>query len=326
MTVQAQGGGCPFPHGVASARKTDHGQPHQGAAVLRGEDGVWHVHGFSEAREILRHPAVIQAGFMSETVRQVGGIENQPVLFMDGPEHHAQRAATARFFTPATATAKYRALMEELSDRLVEKLKRDGRADLSDLSLELAVRVASQVVGLTSSRAPGMAARIMGFVRGGDSSPTARPNQIGQLSNHLATLLFHLLDVRPAIAERRVSPREDVISHLIARGYSEPEILIECITYGAAGMVTTREFIVAAAWHLLENPALRERYLAAGDEERHAILGELLRLEPVVGSLYRRTTAPVAVGSGHDITVIPAGSLVQLHVYDLNADERTVGE
>lgn len=56
-------------------------------------------------------------------------------------------------------------------------------------------------------------------------------------------MAFFLLDVRPAIAARRREPREDLISHLISRGYSDMNILTECITYGAAGMVTTREFI-----------------------------------------------------------------------------------
>lgn len=33
------------------------------------------------------------------------------------------------------------------------------------------------------------------------------------------------------------------------KGRGGPEILAECITYGAAGMVTTREFIAVVAWH-----------------------------------------------------------------------------
>jgi cytochrome P450 len=326
VTTAVEKGKCPVTHHEPSLRKTNPDLPHEGPPVRLDERGVWHIYGFAEARELLRHDAVVQAGFMSESVRQVGAIKNQPVLFMDGEAHHSQRAATARFFTPATASAKYRDLMESLSTQLVAKLRREGRADLSDLSLELAVQVAAKVVGLTDSRLPGMPARILGFIKGGDSSPTATPNRVGQLRNQLATLLFHMLDVRPAIAERRRAPQEDVISHLLSRGYSEPEILIECITYGAAGMVTTREFIVAASWHLLGNEPLKARYLEANETERHAILGELLRLEPVVGTLYRRTTGPVALGSGHGIAVIPEGALVEVHVYDANADERTVGE
>ena len=91
-----------------------------------------------------------------------------------------------------------------------------------------------------------------------------------------------LSDVRPAIQARKRQPQEDIISHLISLNYSDPEILTECVTYAAAGMATTREFISTAAWHLLEQPELKARYLAAPEEERFEMLHEALRLEPVI--------------------------------------------
>ena len=74
--------------------------------------------------------------------------------------------------------------------------------------------------------------------------------------------------MRPAIAARRGARRDDIISHLLDQSYSDKAILIECMTYAAAGMVTTREFIVMAAWHLLERETLRARFLAGGEEEQ----------------------------------------------------------
>src|SRR5579859_7441027 len=91
-------------------------------------------------------------------------------------------------------------------------------------------------------------------------------------------LSFYWLDVRPAIRARKRQVQEDVISHLLSQRYSDPEILTECVTYAAAGMATTREFISIAAWHLLEHPDLRARYLAAPEEERLEMLHETLRL------------------------------------------------
>ncbi|WP_449350719.1 hypothetical protein [Streptomyces shaanxiensis] len=38
---------------------------------------------------------------------------------------------------------------------------------------------------------------------------------------------------------------DDLISHLLAEGCSDAEILGECLTFAAAGMVTTREFDLA---------------------------------------------------------------------------------
>jgi cytochrome P450 len=116
-----------------------------------------------------------------------------------------------------------------------------------------------------------------------------------------------------------------VISHLVQLGRNDREILTECITYGAAGMVTTREFIGVAAWHMLEQPALRARYLAAEETERYTILHEILRLEPVVGHLFRRTTADLVLEQTGGSTVIPAGSLIDVHITAANLDPEVVG-
>ena len=94
---------------------------------------------------------------------------------------------------------------------------------------------------------------------------------------------FFYRDVKPAIRARRKvpqnGPRGDVIGHLIDKGYKDFEILTECVTYAAAGMVTTREFIVMAAWHLLEDDTLKTHYLEADKAGRQRVLEEILRLE-----------------------------------------------
>jgi len=74
----------------------------------------------------------------------------------------------------------------------------------------------------------------------------------------------------------------------VKQNYSTKGMIIECLTYAGAGMVTTREFIVVSAWHLFDNAKLRERFLAGDEREQFAILYEILRLEPVASMLYRR--------------------------------------
>lgn len=60
-------------------------------------------------------------------------------------------------------------------------------------------------------------------------------------------IVFYFNDVRPTIRARLESPQDDIISHLIELDLSDKAIMMECMTYAAAGMVTTREFIVIAA-------------------------------------------------------------------------------
>lgn len=300
---------CPFPH--HSLQKTRLGVSGPQEALSRDAAGTWHVHDFAGARAVLRSEAVKQAGFASELVSQTPGLTKQPVLFADGEEHHEMRRQTARYFTP-TIVATYRGMMERFADDLVGELVQKGRLDLDQLSLKMAVQVAAQVVGLTDSLLPGMAGRIEAFVSGDP----------GNWLMQARVLSFLTLDVQPAIRARRKAPRDDLISHLIARDYNDIEILTECLTYGTAGMATTREFITVAAWHLLEHPELRQRYLHSTQAERHAILLEILRLEPVVAVLYRRSTEALKVAG----QTIPAGERLAVHVYDANSDEAVVGE
>jgi cytochrome P450 len=320
-------GSCPIDHAAYSTQKTARETEPTGLPVQLGDDGVWHVRGFREARAILRHDGTRQAGFQAEYADMMPAYMNKPVLFMDGQAHHEQRRQTAPFFTPKTTDEKYRGLMEALSDDIITGFVRQGRGDLSKMSMRLAVAVAGQVVGLTDSLRPGMADRIDAFI---DQDPAGlgwRPRQIlNALRNQWVMGMFYFLDVRPAIKARKREPQEDVISHLLGKEYTGMEILTECVTYGAAGMVTTREFISVATWHFLQNPELKRRYLEAPEKERQAILHEILRLEPVVGHLYRRAAEDIILESEGEEIVIRAGSLIDLHLYAINAEEAVVGD
>lgn len=253
--------------------------------------------GYAAIRSVLRNGAAVQAGFRAELVARFGSPTRAPILFLSGAEHRRQRAATARFFAPRTVTERHLPVIEETAQRLIDEVKRNGGGRLDLMALDLAVSVASQIVGLTDSDKRGMIRRLDAFfslkaARRADLFSGAIAFIMGQI--HLTH--FHFRDVRPAIRARRAEPREDVISHLIAEGYSNSEILVECFTYAAAGMVTTREFVTMAGWHLLGNDELRARFLGADRNCRIAILEEILRLEPVVGLIYRRLPGEAPVG------------------------------
>jgi cytochrome P450 len=307
--------------------------PHEelaGPAITVDAAGVWHVRSFDLARQILRSEAVAQAGFGAELMDSLPSGMRKPVLYQEGPAHHEQRIETARYFTPKWVSENYRAFMERYADELIDEFKAAGSMDLSVLSMKMAVQVAAQVVGLTDSSRPGLDKRLNVFFEGDITRSMEQlwnpMNWLRFVRRQYATYNFFRTDVKPAIRVRRATPGDDVISHLIASGYSDMEILTECVTYGAAGMITTREFICAATWHLLERPELHARYLIAPEKERHAILGEILRLEPVVGHLLRTTTAELTVADGDRTVTLPPGARIDLHVYAVNADDTVVDE
>lgn len=292
---------------------------------------VWHVRAVDLSRQVLREKdGSNQAGFLVE----VGGkmqTMRPPILWMDGQEHREQRAKTARFFAPKTVDRRYRELMDTRSQQLVDDAVAAGEVVVDDMSLRYSVEVAAQVIGLTNSPVDGLAKRLTRLFQVEPVHPGGpAPSRFHAIRQTVTTLpavgAFFLKDVRPAIKARKAEPQEDVITHLMGEGYTPQEILTECVTYGAAGMVTTREFITMCVWHLMRNDALRARYVVAGEVERYAILNEVLRLEPIVGHLYRRVQRDFTITDGDVVHELRAGDLVDFYIRQANADESVVGE
>ncbi|MGW6919684.1 cytochrome P450 [Streptomyces sp. NPDC054950] len=302
-------------------REHEPGRP-GGCPVRRGADGTWEVRGYAAAREVLRATDTVQAGLGIETVEKLPARVRRPVLYQDGPGHREQRRQTARFFTPRRVDEHYRELMTRVAEEQTAALRTAGTAQLSDLSFTMAIEVVSDIIGLTHSR-PGLKSRLERFFpeEFGQPGLTSLRGLYWLLRQNTNWLRIHLADVRPAVRAHRKQERDDLISHLLAEGCSGAEILGECLTYAAAGMVTTREFICVAAWHLFDDPELLARYRAAEEPERLDLLREILRLEPAVGRLARRATAPMRVGEAS----IGAGELLTVFVDEANADPDVVG-
>mgnify|MGYP001263694762 CR=1 FL=1 len=319
MSVQARDRRVSHRPGEASGPKVEH------------RDDVWHLRSTDAVRQVLREKdATTQAGFSAESMP--ASVGERPILFMDGEEHRKHRAKVARFFAPKTVANRYRELMENRADALVAEAVAATTFHLDHLTLRYSTEVAAQVIGLTNSNVDRMARRLEGLFVQPDQSPQSlrkggRLNELWHtVRGHTPMLAFYLADVRPAIAARRRVPAEDVISHLLAEGYRDPAILIECVTFGAAGMATTREFISMAVLHLLADADLRARYLVAQEPDRRDILHEILRLEPIIGHLYRRAARDIDIPVDGEMFHIRKGDLIDLYLRQANSDEATVGE
>lgn len=275
---------CPIVHG-----RDDRKSAALAAANLEMDAGAQIVGQFHAAQAILRDPKMRQAGIGAEQA-QVSNPDQMSVFFLDGELHRRRRAAIARFFTPRAIKTRYRAVMEAAADRLVDELARTGKARLDIISFQLAVEVAAEIIGLTDSNPAAMGERIRRTLDNGGG--TYRLKGLPRLAASSAAVFyavqFLLFDVWPAMRARRKTRREDVLSLMLDEGYALRALLIECMTYAAAGMVTTREFIVMAAWHMLEREELRQRFLVASEDEQIGMLEEILRLEPIASALHRR--------------------------------------
>lgn len=332
MTIDQEPTKCPVEHAQLSKRMIATSRSAGSTPLEKMSNKRWQVRGYEVAKSLLRGQRTRQAGFLAEKFDDAPQaiLKNPPVLFQDGPTHIEQRTELARFFTPRTASANYQQMMESYADELIAEVHDAPSVELSEMTMKMACAVAAQIVGLTDSLRPGMNHRIEKFVV--DSIPHEPDEEppSGQFFKNVAVQLnllkFYLSDVRPAIRKRRKQPQEDVISHLLEKEYSGPEITVECLTYGSAGMATTREFITAAAWHLLQNDDLRQQYLGSADAERYQLLEEILRVEPIVATLLRRASEDIALEVDGETVLIQAGDVIEFDVPAINADASIVGE
>jgi cytochrome P450 len=292
------------------------------AENLAPQTGSRVVRGFWAGREILRSPTVRQGGASAAEV-DLSKPDEISFFFLDGPEHRKRRGAVAAMFAPKAIVTRHRQVMDRTMEEIVAKL-RSGPQQLDELSWQMAVDVAAEIIGLTESDSnENLALRIKAVL---DSSMERKPGWFNGIVFNITRLIrvyrVWKHDIVPAMEARRKEPRDDVISFMVQNNYPRKGIIMECMSYGGAGMMTTREFIVMCAWHLFEKPDLLRRFLDDGEETQFAILEEILRLEPVASLLHRQATESVQGSQGGDLN---AGELVCINLREANTDEEITG-
>lgn len=308
---------CPMQESRNDSKTARGAAEHFGAApnsrLLQSFSQIWHI---------LTKSPVVQSGVESAPIEK-----NNPatttIFYLEGEPHLRRRAAIMGFFTPQAIAKRHLRVMEQNADLLVHEFRQNGEARLDQMSARLAQAVVAEIVGLNNSDIKAMAKRVAGAFTGAMlASRGGWRKLLAPLVAGVNALQIYYFDVRPAIAARRAQRQEDVISRLLDEGRSAQEILIECITFCLAGMTTTRELMIMASWHMLEKPELRERFLHEDDAGKMAILREILRLEPLASTIFRRTTDVVT-----DVTAepIPADTRLTLDLRAANLDEAHVG-
>lgn len=305
----------------AEANGTDSLTAPMAAAFVFPEPGSRHVRRFEQLRAVLRNDAMRQGGAASAPIEKEDPTRAS-IFFLHGEEHRRRRGAIISFFTPKAIATRHMPIMTETADRLIAEFRRKGRARLDEMSFLLTSTVVAEIIGLTETPLRPMMRRIEMANGTPDVWRGGIRKLLAPLKSRFFGLSFFLRDVKPAIAARRAERREDLISKLLDEGRSDLEILVECTTFGLAGMGTTREFIVAAALHLFDDEALRCRFLEGDDPDRMEILKEILRLEPQASMIYRTAGARV---DGALSEAIPEGERLTLDIRAANLDEEVVG-
>lgn len=284
-------------------------------------DGV-QIDDFSTARDLLRNAPTRQAARGALNLSR-DNPEHAPMPILDGEPHKRRRGQVARFFTPKYMKDRYRTTMDESTERLIAKLRKSGREKIDLLSFDLACDVTAEVVGLSDSDSASLSRHILEVF---EANTVLNPRPKNKYLRKALLLYYvarlYLIDIIPAVRRRKKNPQDDVISQCVAMNYSLKAIFNEVMSYGAAGMMTTREFIVMVVWHLFTNDDLREKWLTGGEAVQFTILDEILRLEPVVSYVYRRIEEDFVTEEG---TKLKAGDLYTLNIRQANLDTEITG-
>ena len=241
---------------------------------------------------------------------------NEHMVTMDPPTHTQERALIMRLLTPKRLKEN-EAFMWRLADRQLNECAGTGRCEfISAYAQPFAMLVVADVLGVPE-------ADHQRFREGFGLSQT--PGEVGgEQADYQLNALEWLDDwFATYIAERRRTPRGDVLSQLALSTYpdgSTPEVtaVVRTATFlFAAGQETTARLLAVAVRYLCEYPELQGE-LRAHRERIPDFIEEVLRIESPVKADFRLARRATTVGG---VEVAP-GTPVMLLNGAANRDPR----
>lgn len=202
------------------------------------------------------------------------------MLRIDPPDHTRLRSLVSRAFTPR-AIERMRPRVEELAQHWLERASAKGEIELvSDFAAPLPVTIIAEMLGVPTEDHERFrhwsdeGVRVLGFGNGDD----VRRSLIAQ-----AELRSYLEEI---VEQRRLDPRDDLLSGLIAAGedgdrLTPGELFAQTMLILVAGNETTTNLISLGMLALLRNPEQLERLRADPDLIPSAV-NEFLRYDSPV--------------------------------------------
>jgi len=276
---------------------------------LRAEDpvhqsplGFWVLTRYDDVSAVLRDPrfikeplaALVAARFGAEVPRGVG----LSMLDRDPPDHTRLRGLVIKAFTPRVVDG-LRSRIQQIVDELITRVQAAGSMDvIEEFAYPIPVNVICEMLGVPLADHERFKGWSLDIARGLDSiwlPPDSEVPRRSAASRHAINDYF-----RGLIAQRRASPRGDLLSALIAAEeagdkLNEEELLATCILLLIAGHETTVNLIGNGVLALLRNPGELERLRATPGLITNAV-EELLRYDGPVQRTARVASAPATIG------------------------------
>ncbi|HEX8760388.1 MAG TPA: cytochrome P450 [Pseudonocardiaceae bacterium] len=285
--------------------------------VWRDAYGIWHVFRYADVHRAISEPQV----FSSNTARVVPAAQRFSagnLLQTDPPRHHTLRRLVGAAFSPKVVTG----LAPRIAEVTHELLDATGGAAEFDLVPALAyplpVTVIAELLGLpTSDRELFRSWADRLFEQ--DTADPNDPELARKIDHATADMLAYLGE---HCADRRVHPRDDLISRLAAvetdgERLSNEEVVNFSVVLLLAGHITTTALLGNTVLCVDEHPDVWAQ-LRADRSLVEAAIEEVLRYRSSFTQVGRVTMVETEL-SGQ---VIPADAIVTPWLLSANRDER----
>ena len=255
-------------------------------------------------------------------LQELGRMLGLWAVFTDPPKHTQLRGLMNSAFT-TRAVERLRPRIETLVAELIDQVRGLGQMDLiRDFAWPLPITVIAEMLGVPREDRPALKAwsdELAAFV----GSALATPDKYGRAARSAATMSDYF---RNLIGKRRASPRDDLLSALVAAGErydmtGDNELVATAILLLFAGHETTTNLIGNGILSLLRHPAELDALRADPSLIAQAI-EELLRYEGPTAAMVRIALEDVALPSG----TIGRGDRVFLMINAANRDARHFDE
>jgi cytochrome P450 len=246
-----------------------------------------------------------------------------PFLVLDPPDHTRLRGLVSKAFTPKVVDAQ-RPHIEQVVDELLSRAEARGELEvIEDLAYPLPVTVVCELLGVPPGDRETFKDWSGELARGLDPGTALVPEVVERRRRAGNAFMDYF---RALIAERRASPRDDLISALIAAEESgdrltEAELLSTCILLLAAGHETTVNLIGNGALALLRHPD-QLRKLRDDPPLAASAVEEVLRYDSPVQMVTRTALEDVDLGGA----TVRKGQQAALLIASANRDERQFPE
>ncbi|HEV8437708.1 MAG TPA: cytochrome P450 [Methylomirabilota bacterium] len=255
-------------------------------------------------------------------LQELGRMLGLWAVFTDPPKHTQLRGLMNNAFT-TRAVERLRPRVETLVAELITQVRGLGQMDLiRDFAWPLPITVIADMLGVPREDRPALKAwsdELAAFV----GSALATPDKYGRAARSSAAMSDYFRDL---IGKRRASPRDDLLSALVAADErrdmtSDDELVATAILLLFAGHETTTNLIGNGILSLLRHPA--ELHALRADPSLMApAIEELLRYEGPTAAMVRIAREDVALPSG----TIGRGDRVFLMINAANRDPRNFDE